>query len=275
MLKDNSIDLLELQELNLRDDDNLEILKIPEYTLFHDKLRAKNGLSMAGFLVHNSLNYKCRDDLSNQQEAHVVITIYLTKSKRINCLSWYRQWQVVGKQGKIPDTGSIAKPKERITKTAEFFSKSKSENETIILSDSNINTNNINSPESMKTMRDKQTSQVSKMFSKSILMEGFVITNTSPTYNTSTIDHIITSAPVKMINTTTTNTHFSDHNMVTCNRLTNEPMRKPRFTTSRAYHLIDYHDMNLTINNDPRLTLTMSSNCPDIIAQTVRDVIRH
>ena len=116
VLIDNKIDLLSLQELNLKKSDNINQLKIPHYTLVHDNLLEANGLARAGFLIHDSLKYKNRADLTNQKEAHVAITLYLTKNKRINCHSLYRQWQEVNQVGKIHNTGTIAAQKTRLKK---------------------------------------------------------------------------------------------------------------------------------------------------------------
>ena len=143
-----------------------------------------------------------------------------------------------------------------------------------ILSDSNINTLNIDSTNSQKSNRDKQTSQVSSMFSKSILQEGFTVINDSPTHSTSTIDHIFTTHPLQLTNITTTETHLSDHRMVTANRMTKEPSRKPRYTSTRAYNKIDYFEMSNSINQDPRLYEVMQSNDTNWIASTIIQVIR-
>ena len=273
MLNDNKIDLLAIQELNIRDTDNDNILKIPQYTLVHDALRKKNGLTRSGFLIHDSLKYKVREDIFNQEEAHTALTIYITK-KKLNIHAWYRQWQEVSKTGRIKYIGTISAQKSRITKTAQYIAKSLAETETIVLSDTNVNTSNLNSPESQKTSRDKQTSQVAQILSRSILQEGMVITNFKPTHKNITIDHIMTSAPIKITNITTINTHMSDHQLVCANRLTKEPVRRPRYTTTRAYHRINYQEMAEEINSDHRLQRAMQINDSDVIAQLIIEVIR-
>ena len=88
-------------------------MKIPDYTLVHDKLRDKNLVSRAGIFIHKSINYVVREDLSNQEEAHIVITAHITKSKQINIHSWYRQWQEVHDNNKIPETGTTKAQKAR------------------------------------------------------------------------------------------------------------------------------------------------------------------
>ena len=266
LLEKYSIDILAVQELNLKDTDNEKQLTIPNYTLVHDKLRSKNQISRAGIFIHKSVKHVVRDDLTNQGEAHVAITAYITKTKKINVHAWYRQWNQMQGNHKIPDTGTTKAQKERMIATAEKFQKSKNESETVILSDTNINTNNIDSTNSQKTNRDKQTSQVARLLSDSILQEGFVTMNTTPTHLTSTIDHIFSTNPLHINNTTTIETHLSDHKLVTSNRMTKTPHRKPRYTTSRAYNTIDYIDMCQEMNQDPRLYKIMQSSDSNMIA---------
>ena len=162
----------------------------------------------------------------------------------------------------------------RLVKTAEKFKLSKIEAETLILSDSNVNTLTIDSTETMKTNRDRQTAQVANLLSKSILQEGYIVANSSPTHQTSVIDHIFTTDIMKLINITTVETHLSDHKMVMAQRLSKQPARKPRFTTTRAYNEIDYLEMCQQINQDQRLYRAMMSNDSDFIAQQIIQTVK-
>ena len=181
VLQSHKIDILAVQELNLRDDDVINTLKIDNYTLIHDQLLSKNGISRSGIFIHQDLKYKNRLDLTNKLEAHTAITLYLTKSKTVNIHCWYIQWQEIDKSNKIPGTGSTNAQKTRITQTIQPFKKSSKETETIILSDSNINTLKLTSPESQKSPQDKQTNKVSKILLNNLLNNGFTIMNTKPT----------------------------------------------------------------------------------------------
>ena len=163
-MTDYNIDILAIQELNFRKGDCKNQLKIPGYNLITDYLIEKNHLSRAGFLIKESINFKIRPDLTNKQEAHLAISVYTSKTKKINVHSLYRQWQELTSVGKIPNTGSTAAQKLRLKNTVEMLKKSKEEAETIILADSNINSAKINAPESSKSHQDKQTNQVAKIF---------------------------------------------------------------------------------------------------------------
>ena len=225
-------------------------------------------------MIHKDVNFTRRLDLSNHQEAHLTVAVHLSKTKKILIHSWYRQWQEIENGKKVPATGTVKAQKERISKTAACFLKSKAEAETIVMSDTNVNTERLQVPESLKTSRDKQTSQVARILSTSILQEGFTATNSAPTHKTSVIDHIFTSNPIKISNIATRETHMSDHKLVTAIIITKDPTRKPRFTSSRQYSNIDYTDMCEAINLDPRLQQVMASSDTNYIATNIIQVIR-
>ena len=104
VLNENSIDILAIQELNVRIDDNDTPLEISDYTLIQDKLMVKNGLSRAGFLIHKDVNFKVRWDLTNTDVAHVEVAVFTSKTKK---------------------TGTVQAQNNLIRKTAPFFNKSK------------------------------------------------------------------------------------------------------------------------------------------------------
>ena len=274
ILEKHKLDILSVQELNVTTEDNLEILKIPNYTLIHDSLLESRGLARAGLFIHKDVNFTKRSDISNQEEAHVAVAVHLSKKKKKIVHAWYRQWQNIMNGKKIPATGTTVAQKERLRKTADLFLKSKALGETLILSDTNINTERIQVPESQKTSRDRQTSQVARILSSSILQEGFTPTNIAHTHKNSVIDHIFSNLPIKISNVNTSETHLSDHRLVTAFRSTKNPIRKPRYTTSRQYNKIDYFEMCQALNQDHRLYQIMQSDNTNEIAATLIQVIR-
>ena len=273
VLQTNNIDILSVQELNLRTDDNKNTMQIDNYNLIHDQLITKNGISRSGIFIKKDLKYKTRLDLTNKSEAHTVITLYITNTKTINIHSWYRQWQEVDTNNKIPRTGTTNAQKTRLIETIKMFKKSSTQAETIILSDSNINTQNINSPESLKTPQDKQTNKVSKILLNNLLSDGFTIMNTKPTHKTSTIDHLISTHPLKFLNTSTVNTHLSDHLMVIGIRSAKKQIRTPRYIITRRYSDINWDEMKSQISSDQRLALVHQLNDPDQISLAISQTI--
>ena len=273
VLQTNNIDILSVQELNLRKEDSLNTLKIDDYNLIHDQLLSTNGISRSGIYIKKDLKYKNRLDLTNSQEAHTVITLYLTKNKTINVHSWYRQWQEIDSNNKIPGTGTINAQKIRLTQTIKQLKKSSTETETIILSDSNINTLKITAPDSQKSPQDKQTSQVAKIFSNQLLNEGFTVMNIKPTHKNSTIDHLTTTHPQKILNTSTINTHLSDHLLVMAMRTAKNQKRTPRYMIIRPYKDIIWDEMKRQFAADHRLVLLLSLNDPNQISLILTQVI--
>ena len=174
-----------IQELNLRSDDKDTPTGIPDYTLIQDKLLEKNGLSRAGLLLHKDVKYKIRWDLTDTEAAHVAITVYTSKNKKFTSHAWYRQWQEITFNKKIPLTGTVQAQKRRLVKTAQFFKKLKLEGETIILTDSNVNTQNIEATDNQKTTRDKQTAKITQTLSESPSYRKVLLslTHTNPQHN--------------------------------------------------------------------------------------------
>ena len=111
---ENNPDIIGIQELNIRDTDNTDTLKIPGYHLITDNLINKNGLARAGILIKDSLNCQTRDDFTNKEDAHMAITVSITKKVKLNIHVWYRQWQELTNTGRIPGTKNIKKRESQL-----------------------------------------------------------------------------------------------------------------------------------------------------------------
>ena len=274
------MDIIGIQEVNLKSTDDINLIKIPGYDIIYDNLIKTNNISRSAIIIKNTLNYKIRNDLTNQKDAHQAITVYITKKIKLNVHVWYRQWQEINLQGRIPNTKTTKSQKNRITETSKMFQKSIEEGETYILTDSNINTTFLNTPENQKPPMEKNNTPIMKIFQEQIINKGFTILNNENTKpNTKgeshIIDHILTSHPQLNVNTTTVKQHYSDHFMVTTNRLTKQQINTPRYTQTRPYNKIDYNTLCLNIANDPQIMLILNSTNIDEIAQGIIDLISH
>ena len=203
--------------MNKREFDDMNQISIPSYDIILDKLINKNQLSRTRIIIKSSLKYQVREDLTNKEDSHVAITLYLTKTQKINFHCWYRQFQELLPTGRIAGTKTLKAQKHRIITTSKYFQKSKTETEIYILSDLNINTKHLNTPENQKPTTEKIQSPITKIFKEQIIEQGFTILNKDNTkLNTKReihiIDHIKTNKPQHNINTTTHNKHYSDHN---------------------------------------------------------------
>ena len=59
----------------------MDSIQIPNYKLYHDNLLQKNNLARSGLLINNEITHKFRPDLMNKNDAHTVVTVYLTKNQ--------------------------------------------------------------------------------------------------------------------------------------------------------------------------------------------------
>ena len=165
-LTEEKIDICGIQEYNLRDIDDTNILKIPGYSIITDSLRESNQISRAAIAIKDGIKYRVRPDLSSQTEAQVAVTIQVTKKVSFNIHSWYRQWQMINKDGRIKDTLTTKAQKSRLSSAAANFKKSIQEQETIILADTNINSLHLNTPYDQKTPSGKQMNTITELYKK-------------------------------------------------------------------------------------------------------------
>ena len=119
-----------------------------------------------------------------------------------------------------------------------------------------------------------------KIFQEEIINKWFTILNhenTKPNTKGEShiIDHILTSHPHLNVNTTTVKHHYSDHFMVTTNRLTKHQVNTPRYTQTRPYNKIDYNILCTNISNDPQLGVILNTTNIDEIAQGIIDLISY
>ena len=136
--------IVAIQELNYSNDQYMSDITIPNYKWEMDGLLLKNGLSRSALLIHESIRYRRRNDLETSSEAHVWITVSLPAGRKINFQCWYRQWQEVGINGRIANTNTGPEVTRRMNELADKWTKANQENESITLSDTNINLSNLN-----------------------------------------------------------------------------------------------------------------------------------
>ena len=150
-------------------------------------------------LIQEDLKYSRRLDLQNDTEPNITITVYLGRQK-INIIGYYRQWQTLLNNNKVQGSGSINKQTTRFNKTVKFWTKSIKETETIMLCDSNINTQKLYSTENQKTSTERALKPIFSSLIDNILNQGVAIMPTGYTRQNhkghlKTIDQIMTTHP--------------------------------------------------------------------------------
>ena len=83
----------------------------------------------------------------------------------------------------------------------------------------------------------------------------------------------MTTHPQYTNNTTTSTSHYSDHFLISTIRNTKVTPHQPRYTQTRAYHKIDYVELNQALTADNRINQALNSADSDNIAQIILDVV--
>ena len=78
--------------------------------------------------------------------------------------------------GKIPLTGTPTAQKDRLIKTAKYFSTSSQEEETLILTDANVNQAYLQIPEDLRP-NSQQQQKITQAYKEHILDKGYTILN--------------------------------------------------------------------------------------------------
>ena len=135
--------VIALQEVNFTQLQTLNEIQVPGYNWELDQLYQQYGRARSALLISKSLRYVRRRDLETPNVVHVWVTLHLQGNKKINIQSYYRQWQNMGVNQKIPGTDSIASQKERLQSVATKWKEALEEGETYSFSDTNLNLRNI------------------------------------------------------------------------------------------------------------------------------------
>ena len=274
--------IIVIQEANILDKDDIKLLQIPNYRMELDNLILTNGMARLCMLIHEDIKYSRRLDLQNSIEPQITVTVYQSKQK-INVIGYYRQWQTLMNNNRIKGSGSIKQQTERFNKTIKVWTKSIEETETIMLCDSNINTEKIHSTEEQKSSTDKALRPITTELIDKILNKGTAIMQTNYTRTDNkgkqqTLDQIMTTHPLKLHNTTTLEGMYSDHKMVTTYRQTKEPTYTPRYYQYRSYLEVSnnpliFQEVESFLRNHQQISEAETSTRPDECATLIQSAL--
>ena len=211
--------IMAIQEVNFTSNDDLSEVSIPGYTIEMDQLINITGRSRSALIIHESIRYSRRLDLETQTEAHVWIAVQLAGNRKINVQCLYRQWQSVGVNGAIPISGTPASQKQRLWDVSQKWKVAMMENETISLSDTNVDFNTLHMRPDQMDHQNRKLVPLIKILQSQIFNEGasFIPTNStrynpiSKKYNF--LDHMITNRPENVISHLIQPSGASDHDM--------------------------------------------------------------
>ena len=274
MIHDRMPHVLALQEANIRQEDDLNLLQIPNYSLHTDGLFEAGNTARTCVFVHNDLTVTPRPDLQHPDISMVSLTIGKPRQKKFNLLSFYRQWGVIDAdhQTRIQSM-TIPSQTARYKEIINIWEKSINEGrETITLSDSNLSTPLLLDEPGLSPY-DASHKPISKQFTNRILPLGVTIINDQPTYfpqgkAPTSIDHVTSTNPNQISNMSNIVHGESQHKILSFTRLTKAPISPPRYKQVRDYRNIEplefqnllwsSHSLKeACINTDPNVTANL------------------
>ena len=270
-LQTNNPDILHIAEANYNFNISCVNSDFPHYEIIQSDLSEHIGYSRNIIMIKKDIKYKRRRDLESYPLSSIWIEIFPPRTKSILLNGYYRQWDLP-RSIRTSSSGSNSDQNLRYDEYSTLWTKAMTENrDTVIIGDDNIDT--------FKPDLNTMTSHNKKLYLKLTDMledTSMVISNYEPTFgikkeNYSTIDHIYNNCPKKLINVSTLDCNFSDHQMLRFKYLTKAQIIKPRFKNIRNLNLLNNKTLNLHLKQSQELNTVFSMTNPNLIANTLQD----
>ena len=172
-----------IHEFNLRKTDDLNDMNIQGYKLLLDDMYQVHNMARTALYIRDNVKFIRRNDLEVKGDAIISVTIHPKRSKPLNLVSYYRQWQVLGADAAVPGTLSEKAQKSRMETIAKKCRLAIAERETIFLSDSNIDfSHDYSTPSKLKTHQKKQI-PIYRIYKEYLFDNGVSIIKTPPHQN--------------------------------------------------------------------------------------------
>ena len=271
--------VLAIQEFNLREVDDETDLHFPEYSLEMDTMMAVHGWSRSAIYIHNSVKHSRRLDLEVTTEAMVAITLHPARTKPINIINYYRQWQVCQSQGAVPDTDSINEQTKRLKAISEKIKKSITEQDTVTLSDTNLDFSIDWAHPSTMPPRARNYNPLYRIYREELFNNGLTVIKTAPTKHylnqpDTTIDHLMTTTPNKIISHQVLHNYSSDHYPVTFTWSSKGQKSGIKYLVTRKFKNINWEEIRANLLNDNRLVEATLSTGPSEIYSLISEAIQ-
>ena len=199
------------------------------------------------------------------------LQIFPPKSKPILLNGYYRQWNLP-KTMRNNTSDSNKNQIERYDQYLKMWKKAIDEKkDTIIIGDDNIDTLN---PD-LNTMNSHNKKLYLKL-TEQIEDTNMVISNYEPTFGIksgkySTIDHIYNNCPKKIINITTLNNNFTDHQLLRFMYLTKAQVYRAKFKYIRNTKLLNANTLQLHVQQSQQLNKLFTLTDPNKIANFLQN----
>ena len=111
-------DIFAIHEYNLRKSDDIDQVQIQGYELILDTMINKYGMSRTAMYIKSEIKYQRRKEYEIE-EAIVAVTVQPYRSKPVNIISYYRQWQIWDSDKTIPGSETDSAQKSRMDSIAK------------------------------------------------------------------------------------------------------------------------------------------------------------
>ena len=135
IISEETPSIMALHEFNHRKIDDIDEVQINGYDLLLDDMYNTYDMARTAVYIKNYVKYVRRHDLEIKGEAIVAVTVHPTRSKPVNVISYYRQWQILKSESTVSNSNTEKAQKQRMEAIAKKMTKSISERESIFLSD--------------------------------------------------------------------------------------------------------------------------------------------
>ena len=190
LIKDKKPDILFINELNLKDTDDIGNMNIINYNFEHDLLYFSNGIARLGAWIKSYLVYSRIKHLEGNEEAVIALKIGYPNKKRFTLIGQYRQWSAIYKNKKFRKF-EYTEQNERLKVFTEKISKLiESNNDIIILGDMNIDWKTFYMKEESKDSYQKNFNTMISSLKEDFIDKGLRQIMLDNTRYDTTLDHI-------------------------------------------------------------------------------------
>ena len=282
--------ILVVTELQLFKEDSISQVQIPGYSLEHDNLFNLFGVSRVGMYISDTIGYRRRNDLEDDQTASLWITTRIKGSKPININGFYRQWQLPRHKSNELNpknlnnklaikSDTVNSQNIRLNKVLKNWCKAKEEgHETITLSDMNVDSLQWGIHPTNQTYHHRKLLPLVVSIRDQALNKGFTkiktaATRSSPGVADTCLDHFYTTRPELIAGHKLITFGASDHLIGLFYRANRAPIAHARYTINRDYTNFKVEDFTELVTRDPRYIECLQATNVDIASNLLTSLI--
>ena len=278
IIKNHKPNIVVINELNCKNDDNVARGQFPQFKLETDNLDIVDQMSRTGILIHKDVQYKRRVDLETQGTSTVWVQLSYPGRKSILLQAIYRQFQRIG----VPGSKNPKKQRERWENIIKKWETAiLEEKEIITMGDFNLNSLRWDLQETEKNSYDRLKEPMITMLKQRILEKGFKILSSEPTVTSeiretgqSCLDLMITNRSDKISCYKAGLDCFSDHTLQTLTQTTRGISKSKKYLRMRIFKNFDQETFRDNIKNHGNYIEALYSRDPEEITEMLQKIIQ-